>query len=244
VAKLADVWRSLRRPKYDPGPLRDTIVEMIGADTRIGDLKHPCVIPTVCLTKGGPQIFKTDHHPDFSRDYRIKAVDVAMATSAAPAYFPIAEIADGLYADGGLYANSPDLIALHEAEHFFGISTADVRLLSIGTTTSKFSFAHASGTQFGMLQWAMGQRLAQATISSQQQIVDHVVRHRLGDRYVRLDTEQSREQEQSLALDTAHPDAQRTIRSMAAITVQAAANNQELASMLCHVAAQPTFFYR
>ena len=68
----------------DPGPLRDTIAEILGADSRIGDLKHPCVIPTVCLTKGGPQIFKTDHHPDFSRDHRIKAVDVAMATSAVP----------------------------------------------------------------------------------------------------------------------------------------------------------------
>src|SRR5262249_49751692 len=129
----------------------------------------PCVIPTVCLSKGGPQIFKTDHHPDFSRDHRVSAVDVAIATSAAPTYFPVAEIADGLYADGGLYANSPDLIALHEAEHFFGISTEDTRLLSIGTTTSRFSFSHGSGTQLGMMQWAMGQRLAQATISSQQQ---------------------------------------------------------------------------
>src|SRR5277367_2880466 len=79
------------------------------AATTIGDLKHPCIVPTVCLTKGGPQIFKTDHHADFSRDHRLKAVDVALATSAAPSYFPIAEIDDGLYADGGLYANSPDL---------------------------------------------------------------------------------------------------------------------------------------
>ena len=28
-------------------------------------------------------------------------------------------IGDELFADGGLFANSPDLIALHEAEHFF-----------------------------------------------------------------------------------------------------------------------------
>ena len=88
--KLRDVLRSTVFPKYDPGPLRDTIVDIIGADTRVGDIKHPCLIPTVCLTKGGPQIFKTDHHPNFSRDLRLRAVDVALATSAAPTYFPVA----------------------------------------------------------------------------------------------------------------------------------------------------------
>jgi uncharacterized protein len=244
IGKAADVLRSVFSPKYDPRPLRNTIVDIIGSDTRMGELKHPCIIPTVCLTKGGPQIFKTDHHPDFSRDHRLKAVDVALATSAAPSYFPIAEIEDGLYADGGLYANSPDLIALHEAEHFFNVPINDIRLLSIGTTTSQFSFAHASGTRFGLLKWTMGQRLVQAIISSQQQIVDNVARHRLGTRYVRLDSEQSREQEQSLSLDTANADAQKTIRSMAAVTVQAAINNPDLESILSHISAKPRFFYR
>jgi patatin-like phospholipase/acyl hydrolase len=244
VGKFHDFLRCLLKPKYDPGALRRTITAIIGADTTLGDLKHPCIIPTVCLTKGGPQIFKTDHHPDFSRDLRLKAVDVALATSAAPIYFPIAEIADGLYADGGLYANSPDFIAIHEAEHFLGVGLADIRVLSIGTTTSKFSFAHGSGTQFGLLKWTMGQRLVQATLSSQQQIVDQVTRHRLGRRYVRLDAEQSREQEQSLSLDTAHPDAQKTIRAMAAVTAQAAFVNPDLTSILSHISSPPNFYHR
>jgi patatin-like phospholipase/acyl hydrolase len=198
----------------------------------------------VCLTKGGPQIFKTDHHPDFSHDRRLKAVDVALATSAAPSYFPIAEIADGLYADGGLYANSPDLIALHEAEHFFRADIADIRMLSVGTTTSRFSFAHDAGTRFGLLQWTLGQRLVQAMLSSQQQIVDHVARHRLGSRYVRLDAEQSREQERALSLDTAHPDAQKTIRAMAPVTAQAALVNPNLTAILSHISVPPEFFHR
>jgi len=244
VGKFYDVLRCVLKPKYDPGALKNTIIDIIGPDTRIGDLKHPCIIPTVCLTKGGPQIFKTSHHPNFSRDHRLKAVDVALATSAAPSYFPIAAIADGLYADGGLYANSPDLIALHEAEHFVGADIADIRMLSIGTTTSRFSFAHDAGTRFGLLRWTMGQRLVQAMLSSQQQIVDHVSRHRLGSRYVRLDAEQSREQERSLSLDAAHPDAQKTIRAMAAVTSQAALNNSDLTSILSHVSIPPKFFNR
>jgi uncharacterized protein len=243
AGKFFDVLRCAVKPKYDPDALRKTIIDIIGADTRIGDLKHPCIIPTVCLTKGGPQIFKTSHHPDFSRDHRLKAVDVALATAAAPSYFPVAEIEDGLYADGGLYANSPDLIALHEAEHFFGVAIADIRMLSVGTTTSKFSFAHDAGTRFGLLQWTMGQRLVQAILSSQQQIVDHVARHRLGSSYVRLDAQQSREQERALSLDTAHPDAQKTIRAMAAVTVQAALANPDLDPFLSHISASPKFFH-
>lgn len=244
AGKIRDVLRSIISPKYSAGPLHDTIVEIIGADTRIGDLKHPCIVPTVCLTKGGPQIFKTDHHPDFSRDRHLSAVEVAMATSAAPTYFPIAEIADGMYADGGLYANSPDLIALHEAEHFLGATCDEIRLLSIGTTTSKFSFSHSAGTRFGLLHWAAGQRLVQAIISSQQQIVDHVARQRLGANYVRLDAEQSREQEQSLGLDTANAAAQRTIRSIATVTAQAAVNDPNLKLILSHESAVPKFYHR
>jgi cGAMP-activated phospholipase len=244
AGKIYDVLRCVLKPKYDPSALRKTITEIIGPETTIGDLKHPCIVPTVCLTKGGPQIFKTDHHSDFSRDRHLKAVDVALATSAAPSYFPVAEIEDGLYADGGLYANSPDLIAIHEAEHFLNVDPADIRVLSVGTTTSRFSFAHGSGTRFGLLKWTMGQRLVQATLSSQQQIVDHVTRHRLGRRYVRLDAEQSREQEQALSLDTAHPKAQKTIRAMAAVTVQQSLVNPDLTSILSHVSPAPKFFHR
>ena len=244
VGKAWDVMRSALTPKYKSSALRRTIVQIIGAETLIGDLKHPCLVPTVCLTKGGPQLFKTDHHPDFARDHKLHAVDVALATSAAPTYFPIAEIGDGLYADGGLFANSPDLLALHEAEHFFRVPLAEISILSVGTTTSRFSFAHGAGTTFGMLHWAMGQRLVQAMISSQQQIVDHVTRQRLGNRYVRLDAEQSREQEQSLSLDTANTVAQKTIRAMANVTTQAASNNPDLERMLSHNPSAPVFYHR
>ena len=133
-----------------------------------GDLKHRTLIPTVNLSKGQPQIFKTAHHEDFVRDWKEKIVDVALATSAAPTYFPLAAIGDELFADGGLYANSPDFLAMHEAEHFLKIDPSQISILSIGTTTSKFSFAHGGSTKLGILGWARGQRLVQTSISSQQ----------------------------------------------------------------------------
>ncbi|MFC7698268.1 patatin-like phospholipase family protein [Bradyrhizobium sp. GCM10028915] len=67
-------------------------------------------------------------------------VDVALATSAAPAFFSLHQIRGELFADGGLYANSPDHLALHEAEYFLEQPLKDISILSIGTTTSRFSF--------------------------------------------------------------------------------------------------------
>jgi len=57
----------------------------------------------------------------------LRAVDVATAACAAPAYFPSVRLDGRLYADGGLFAVAPDQVALHEAEHFIGIDAARVR---------------------------------------------------------------------------------------------------------------------
>ena len=163
---IADLSRYARKPKYRPDALRNTIVRIVGEETLIGHLKHPVIVPAVNLTKGGPQMFKTPHHEDFRRDLHLKAVDVALATSAAPTYFPIAEVEDALFTDGGLYANSPDLLAVHEAEHFFARPASEVRLLSIGTTTAQFSFAHAHGRELGAFGWMREQRLVSVIIAA------------------------------------------------------------------------------
>ncbi len=69
----------------------------------------------------------------------IKIVDVALATSAAPTYFPRHPIGPNEYVDGGLFANDPSLIGLHEADYMFKKNIQDVHILSIGTLSSKSS---------------------------------------------------------------------------------------------------------
>lgn len=109
-AARRDLLRYLIGPKYSAGPLRELVGGFLGKDTRLGQAKHRVIIPAVNMTKGGPQVFKTPHHPDFRSDYKLSAVDIAMATSAAPTLFPLAEIQNSLYADGGLFAAAPDRI--------------------------------------------------------------------------------------------------------------------------------------
>ena len=244
ISNLSEMGRALFSSKYADCGLRSAIQELLPPEILIGNLRHPCLVPSVNLSKGGPQVFKTDHHPDFRRDLFLKSSDVAMATSAAPTYFPVAKVGDALYADGGLFANSPDWIAIHEAEHFFGKKIDEIHVLSIGTTTAKFSFSHTSSRAMGIAQWAYGARLIQTIISSQQQLVDHMVTHRLGSRYIRLDVSQSKEQQQNLGLDVANADAQSTIRALASATAQSAISRQELRQIFAYIAPQPVFYHR
>lgn len=242
IRKKLDTGRFLLKPKYSAAALKDTIDSIVGENTKIGDLLRPTIIPTVNVTKGEPQVFKTPHHSSFKRDLHLKATEVALATSAAPTYFPLAKINDELFVDGGVYANAPDLAALHEAEYFFGKATVDVEMLSIGTTTSQFSFSHVSGRELGLIAWAQQERLVRVAMSSQQLYAERMMSHKLGERYVRIDHIQSAEQERHLALDVATLEAQQTIRGLAEASYRKYINNHSLERMLAYRASKPKFY--
>lgn len=241
-----EIWRDvtsfIRKPKYDGLQLHSALEAILGTEV-LGDLKHRVIIPTVNMTKGSIQLFKTPHHPDFRNDHRKPMVDVALATSAAPTFFPLASMDDALFVDGGVFANAPDLCALHEATHFLGCDAKDVSILSIGTTTSKFSLGHTTGRYFGSYEWLASGRLWSTISAAQQQLVDFLMRHQLGERYVRIDQEQSREQEADLALDVATAAATQTIRGMAAGAYQAASSQPTFRRLLAHRPDEPRFYY-
>ena len=213
--KIWDLWRHASKPRYSTAPLREAITELIDKDATLSDAKHAVAIPAVNVTQGKPQVFKTRHKVEWNRDWKLKAVDVALATAAAPTFFELAEVGGNLYADGGLFANAPDLVALHEAEHFFSVPTDAIRILSIGTTTKSYSVSFGAGRQFGIADWMEDQRLFSVTISAQQQFVDQLVQHKLQDRYFRLDHEPSQEQAQDLGLDVATEAARKTLKALA-----------------------------
>ncbi len=206
--------------QYRASALRSSLLEVFSPSLRMVDLTHPVIIPAVNLSAGRTQLFKTPHRDDLFADKERLVVDVAMATSAAPTYFPISRINDHIYADGGLFANTPDLLAWHEAQHFMGRNENELHVLSIGTTTSRFSFAIPQNSSFGLFQWTVGSKLARAALASQHQSASFILKHRLGDRYVRLDHELSSDQERELGLDVASKEAQQTLRALASTTAQ------------------------
>lgn len=215
IGKLLDLWSYRNKPRYSADVLRETVEAILPKDAVLADALHPVAIPAVNVTQGKPQVFKTRHKAEWVRDWKYKAVDVALATSAAPTFFQLAEVGGNLYVDGGLFANAPDLVAIHEAEHFFNVNTEAIRLLSIGTITNSYSLSFGDGREFGIADWMTEDRLFSVTISSQQQFVDQIVTHRLRDRYVRLDHMQSKEQSRDLGLDRASDSARRTLKALA-----------------------------
>jgi patatin-like phospholipase/acyl hydrolase len=242
IPKWRECAAMARGPKYDGSELRKAIESVVGVDALIGDARTRLLIPAINMTKGSVQMFKTAHCPQFVVDKKRKAADVAMATSAAPFYFPLAQVGDAFYADGGLAANAPDLCAIHEATKFLGRLQEDIHVLSIGTTTTKFSLPTSLGRNLGAAAWVKNMRLLSTFFAAQQQLVNFMVAHQLGDRYLRIDETPSLEQCVDLGLDLATPERRQTLLGMAEGAYQNVAANPHLREFLDHQPEKPIFY--
>lgn len=186
VGKLVDLTRSVWGPKYSGAALRNALSEHLGERT-LAQAKHPVIVPALDVERSMTKIFKTPHAPRSTGDEKIRAVDVAMATCAAPSYFPSVRVDGRLYADGGIFAVAPDLVALHEAEQFLDVNPRDVSMLSIGTATLQYAPVEKVSEDDGAVGWLSEGRFVLTLVSVQQQHVEAMMLDRLGDRYTHLD---------------------------------------------------------
>lgn len=106
--------------KYKNKVLKSEIEAILGEKT-MADAHNLLCIPTFNLTKSSPTVWKYPHKEgNYTRDAKIKMLDVALSTSAAPTYFPIHEIhPHGRFIDGGVWANNPTLCGVQEAIEFY-----------------------------------------------------------------------------------------------------------------------------
>ncbi len=139
--------------KYDPGPLREALQEQFG-DRLLGKSSTRLVVPSLNLETGEVHVYKTAHHPRFERDHKERAVDVALATAAAPTYFPVQQTTSAIpLVDGGLWANNPVGMAVVEAVGVLGWPKEDLRVLSLGCTTEAPRGAAGSHLPYGYAFW-------------------------------------------------------------------------------------------
>jgi uncharacterized protein len=149
-------FRQLFGPKHSHDVLRSKL-QTILQDKKFGESKARLVIPTYDAIAGRIFIMKTAHHPRFTGDYKALAVDVALATSAAPTYFAAATFPEhqgASYVDGGVWANCPVMVGLVEAVSFLNQPLDQIDILSIGTTTEPFNIAKQ--LRAGIVQWNTG----------------------------------------------------------------------------------------
>jgi hypothetical protein len=158
----------LVRSRYSNRELRAALTGAFG-DLSLGSVQQKgkyLVIPAFCLTTGRPRIFKTDHADGLSRHNQYPVRDVALASSAAPVYLPVAELRSPIdgrierYCDGGVFANHPALLALAEVLYHLHASPAQIRILSVSTPRASLAEEFSAASFFrrhllsrGICQW-------------------------------------------------------------------------------------------
>lgn len=145
---------ALFKSKYDKKPLQRALEKKFG-DRLLGESTKRLVIPSFSYENGEVHVFKTSHHPRFQRDYKEKVVNIALATSAAPTYFPSHTTTSGLpLIDGGIWANNPIGLSAVEAIGVLGWPKDQIKILSLGCTTSPVNYRSRFSTR-GVGYWAL-----------------------------------------------------------------------------------------
>lgn len=145
----------LRGAQYDLDPLRRELTAVFG-DATLGDLERRVLITAFDLDNEDlaqrtwkPKLFH--NFPGEGSDRGARVVDVALATSAAPTYFPSSQG----YIDGGVYASNPAMCALAQTQDRRYAPTPpldEVVLLSLGTGTT-LQYIQGETHDWGYLQW-------------------------------------------------------------------------------------------
>lgn len=191
--------RQLFNLKYSSEALHSALVEVFG-DRKFGESKRALVITAYNASHDGPHLFK--HRPGSTRHANLRAVDVAMATAAAPLYFESRQLPlggdgeDAVFIDGGVFANCPALIGIAEATRYLGKELSDLEMLSIGTTYAAFKIRE-SERRAGLLQW--NRRLLTMLLGAQESGTVGTARTLLDDRFLRI----SRSIDAAIPLDNA-----------------------------------------
>jgi patatin-like phospholipase/acyl hydrolase len=153
IQKWLGRMRDFLRPRYSNVALRAALQNVVG-DRPLKEAQTRLVIPTYDVNTGKVYLFKTPHHPWYFHHADLSAGEVALATSAAPTYFPAHTIPGrGTFIDGGLWANCPAMVGLVEAFDFLGQRPEQVRMLSVSTTGYPFRLKRPEQLR-GLLGWA------------------------------------------------------------------------------------------
>jgi hypothetical protein len=174
------LFRRFFRAKYDPQSLRQALTKVFGS-RRLGESRKRLLIPSFNVETGEVHVWKTAHHPRLERDYLHSAVEVALSTGAAPTYFPTYKAESGTpLIDGGVWANNPVAIAAIEAIGVLGWEAADLRILSLGCTTTPFNIDWGRSHSLGVLGWAT--KITDLFMTAQSVSATGMTQHLLPDR--------------------------------------------------------------
>jgi hypothetical protein len=167
--------------------LRRALTECMNSMT-VGDLYRnrniALAITAVDMSRHRSWVFKTPHDPNSNhRDDGYTLVDVCLASSAAPLFRSLAAIdtpgdatSYTVFADGGMWANAPILVALIEALGMTD-SKRPIEIYCLGTCPLPAGEQISkSAVHRGLLQWRFGADAAALSIDIQEFAFDQMAR--------------------------------------------------------------------
>lgn len=231
-----DFMAHMFKARYNSADLATILEKIMPEDFLIRHVGHRLLLPTYNMTKGVPHSLRTHYLKDKSHagDWTLK--DACLASAAAPLFFPLHKVNNSLYADGALYANSPDLLALHDAT-LMGVKDKNISILSIGTASRHASANPENNASWGLRDWTRGQTIIKTVMNAQQLSGQRQVRQRLGTRYLQLDGDPPPDMAKQIGLDIATPEAQHILEGLSQSTLQTL--DPRIAQFIAHKAQKP-----
>jgi len=151
------VGPGIRVCQYKSDGLKKLAEQLLGSDA-LRDSEKMVAVNAAQLWDDGCQSWQPRTLSSLpANDFRdVSMVDAALATSAAPTYFPPHEKSEylGYFADGGLFANNPALTAVGEALGGGFVDTlSNIRVLSLGTGKDPQGIPPAVFQKYKPLSW-------------------------------------------------------------------------------------------
>ncbi len=200
--RLRRLRKLLGRAPYDPRRLRAAITELLPqADQQLlGEHSAALLLTTVNWTTSKLQLLGSAPTRTLRDALGLTLMDAMLATSAAPAHFPVHAFEHHRFVDGGLAANAPDLHALQCAQQMY--PGAEVRMLSIGTANPLHGRDPSAVPGRGVL-WAGP--VIELVTNAQEMLAVQECAARLGThRYLRLNVPPSDVQQKQMDFDVAN----------------------------------------
>ena len=164
------------KPKYNPAGKREVLQDYFGGLT-FSESKKPVAVTAYDIEDRSPLLLSSYENGN------LKLVEVAEATSAAPTFFPTAEVNGKYLIDGGVVDNNPAMNAYIEALKIYPKDT--IKVLSIGTGLNRRKINGKASKEWGLFGWMTHDLLGIMTETSLQ---NKLAEDLIGKNYLRINS--------------------------------------------------------
>jgi uncharacterized protein len=164
------------KAKYNPEGKRSVLEDYFGELT-FGDSKKPVAVTAYDVEDRSPVLLSS------YETKQIKLVEAAEATSAAPTFFPTAEVNGHYLIDGGVVDNNPAMNSYIEALKIY--PKDEIKVLSVGTGLNRRRIDGKASKDWGLFGWMTHDLLGIMTETSLQ---NKLAEDLIGQNYLRINS--------------------------------------------------------